>query len=165
MKDSITTERLSIDFLKTGDESFILELVNTKGWLKFIGDRNVHSTEDAAAYIKKILSNPNIIYRVVRLKEGKFPIGIISFIKRDYLEHWDIGFAFLPAFEGHGYAFEAAKEVLLKAIKNPEHSNILATTLPENLSSIRLLNKLGLEFKKEMQVGNELLHVYGRNKR
>ena len=82
MKTSIITERLLIDFLSTGDEDFMLELVNTKGWLKFIGDRNIHSKEDAAAYIKKILSNSNIIYYVVRVKENKFPAGIISFIKR-----------------------------------------------------------------------------------
>ena len=164
MKTSIITERLLIDFLSTGDEDFMLELVNTKGWLKFIGDRNIHSKEDAAAYIKKILSNSNIIYYVVRVKENKFPAGIISFIKRDYLEHWDIGFAFLPEFEGHGYAFEAAREVLLKAIENPEHSNVFATTLPENESSIKLLKKLGLEFKKVIEAENELLHLYSGNK-
>jgi RimJ/RimL family protein N-acetyltransferase len=164
MKTSIITERLLIDLLATSDEDFIFEIVNTKGWLKFIGDRNIHSKEDAAVYIKKILSNSNIIYYIVRLKENKIPAGIISFIKRDYLQHWDIGFAFLPKFEGRGYAFEAAKEVLLAAIKNPEHSNIFATTLPGNVSSIKLLKKLGLIFKEEIQVENELLHLYSGNK-
>ena len=46
------------------------------------------------------------------LKEDGTPIGICGLIKRETLEDVDIGFAFLPAFWGRGYAFEAAAAVL-----------------------------------------------------
>ena len=163
MQTSIATKRLHLDILTTEDHEFIISLLNTKGWIEFIGDRNIHSKEDAIAYINKILNSPNIYYWVVRIKNGNIPIGIISFIKRDYLESFDIGFALLPEFGGNGYAYEAAKEVLTIVSTNPAYTPILATTIPDNVNSIRLLVKLGLHYEKEIEVGNEKLHVYSNS--
>ena len=98
MFTKISTERLSLDLLAPADAEFMQELLNTKGWLQFIGDRNIHSKEDAIKYINKINTTPNFYYWTVRLTDTHEPIGIISFIKRDYLEHFDIGFAFLPQY-------------------------------------------------------------------
>ncbi len=160
MLTNITTERLSLNALAIEDADFIQELVNTKGWLQFIGDRKIHSTEEAISYINKINSSQNVHYWIVRLKEAHAPIGIITLIKRDYLEHFDIGFAFLPRYNGKGYAYEAAKAVLSGVSMMPEHAIVLATTLPGNVSSIRLLTKLGMHFDREIEEGIEKLHVY-----
>ncbi len=156
-----TTTRLLIEGLSTSDNQFIYELVNTDGWLRFIGDRKIHSPLQATDYIQKILDNPNVCYWVVRLKENLASIGIITLIKRNYLEHHDIGFAFLPAFNGYGYAYEAAAEVLQSTLSNEKFSHILATTIPENASSIKLLGRLGLTFERELEHEHTLLHVYG----
>jgi [ribosomal protein S5]-alanine N-acetyltransferase len=158
---SLTTDRLAIEPLTINDSNFILELVNTEGWLRFIGDRNIRSETDAVAYIQRILQNSNIAYWVVRLKDGEEKIGIVTYIKRDYLEHHDIGFAFLPSFSKKGYAYEATASVLGKLILEEDLTNILATTIPENISSIRLLERMGLAFKEEIEVQNDKLHVYG----
>ena len=160
MQNNLSTERLSLAILTLDDHEFISRLVNSKGWIEFIGDRNVHSKEDAIAYINKILGTENLFYWVVRQKTTGIPIGIISFLKRAYLDHFDIGFAFLPEYFGNGYALEAAKEVLSVVSLNPIYNPILATTIPDNTKSIKLLNKLGLHFQKEIEVGNERLHVY-----
>ena len=160
METLITTDRLLIEPLALTYNTFILELVNSNGWLEFIGDRNVHSEDEALAYIQKIKDNPNITYWVARLKETNTPTGVITLIKRDYLEHHDIGFAFLPVVANKGYAYEAAKAVLSEIIKNAAHSHILATTMAANSSSIRLLEKLGLQFNKEIEVENKKLQLY-----
>lgn len=104
---TISTPRTFIRPLEQGDSVFILELVNSDGWLQFIGDRQVGSVDAALAYIKKILESPHITYRVVNLQDQNIPIGIVTLIKKDYLPFHDIGFAFLPAFAGKGYAYEA----------------------------------------------------------
>jgi [ribosomal protein S5]-alanine N-acetyltransferase len=160
MENSIVTERLCLDLLSIEDHDFIMALVNTKGWLNFIGDRNVHSTEEAIAYIHKIMSTRDLFYWVVKVKDGNTPVGIISFIKRSYLESFDIGFAFLPEFSGKGYAYEAAKTILSMVSRHPEYYPVLATTVPQNEKSIRLLAKLGLHFKKEIEVEEERFFVY-----
>ena len=160
MVTEISTNRLSLHALSLQDHELIQELVNTKGWLQFIGDKNVHSQEDAINYIKRINGMQNLYYWVVCLKDNLAPIGIITFMKRTYLDHFDIGFAFLPQYNGKGYAYEAAKEVLSIVSEMPEHSIVLATTLPDNISSIRLLTKLGLCFVREIEVGSEKLYVY-----
>lgn len=156
-----TTDRLSINPLTVNDDNFILKLVNSEGWLKFIGNRNVNTRQEARAYILKILKNKNVKYWIVSVKETQTPAGIVTFIKRDYLNYPDIGFAFLPEFSGNGYAHEATSVVLKNLIQEQSVTHILATTIPENTSSIKLLKKFGLRFEKEIQVENEKLHVYG----
>lgn len=156
----IKTNRLLIEPLTEDDKLFIMELVNTEGWIKFIGDRNIHSEIDAVTYIQKINNNSNLLYWIVKLNETNETIGLVTFIKRDYLEHNDIGFAFLPNFFGKGYAFEATKEVLNYLVNNHSLMQILATTIPENINSIALLEKLGLRFEKSIEIENETLHIY-----
>jgi [ribosomal protein S5]-alanine N-acetyltransferase len=160
IQNHFTTDRLLIQPLTINDNAFILELVNTDGWIKFIGNRNINSAADATAYIERIISNENITYWAVQLKGTTTLIGIITFIKRDYLEHHDIGFAFLPNFSNSGYAYEAAHTVLNGLTQNNNFTHILATTIPENISSIKLLKKLGLQFDKAIKVEEEALHVY-----
>ena len=160
MQFTISTERLTLSPLNTTDARFIFELVNTEGWLEFIGNRNIGSEAKAIPYIQKILDNPNVTYWVVRLNDTGIPIGVITYIKRDYLEHKDIGFAFLPAFAKQGYAIEATKAVLNKLVSEQGLSNVLATTIPKNISSITLLKKLGFTFNKELLINDEMLHVY-----
>jgi [ribosomal protein S5]-alanine N-acetyltransferase len=157
----LVTGRLLIQPLTITDDRFILELVNTEGWITFIGNRNITSQVDARAYILRILENKNSSYWVVKRKDDQLAIGIITYIKRDYLEHHDIGFAFLPTFAKNGYAYEATTAVLTNLIQEHKVSHILATTVPGNTRSIKLLKKIGLVFEKEMNVENETLHVYG----
>lgn len=158
---SLVTNRLLIDPLTAGDAAFILELLNTEGWIRFIGNRNITSLIEANAYIQKIVESKNISYWVIKLKDGEMKTGIVTFIKRDFLEHSDIGFAFLPIFFKKGYAYEAASAVVKELVCKHNITHILATTLPENISSITLLKKLGLVFENEMETDKETLHVYG----
>ena len=49
MQEQILTSRLQLNLLTADDHAFMMSLVNTKGWIEFIGDRNVHSKEEALA--------------------------------------------------------------------------------------------------------------------
>jgi ribosomal-protein-alanine N-acetyltransferase len=98
--DDLLTKRLNISPLDSVHSAFIFELVNSPGWKEFIGERNVNSIQDAEIYIINILANDNIKYHVISIKSKDIPIGIVTFIKRDYLDHHDIGFAFLPQYSG-----------------------------------------------------------------
>lgn len=160
IRDTITTDRLHIKKLKQGDHEFIKSLVNSKGWIENIGERNIHSKPDSIAYINKILRTEDLFYWVVSIKDSDNPIGIISFIKRSYLEHFDIGFAFLAEFNGKGYAYEATRAVLTGLPEIPLFRIILATTKLSNLRSIKLLVKLGFNLERQLEVDNQKLLVY-----
>ncbi len=153
-----TTPRLDLTRLAPTDADFIIKLLNTPGWLAYIGDRNVHTEEDALAYIKRISDNPNVMYWVVRQKERSEALGIVTFLKREKLEHHDIGFAFLPQYGKQGFAYEATMAILAEALKEDE--TLMAITVPENTNSIRLLEKLGLSYQREMLDETEMVLVY-----
>ena len=147
----IETDRLIIEEINLSDAIFIKELMNTEGWVKFIGDRKIYTINDAENYIttKFIWAYKEWGYGPykVLLKETNQPIGICTLIKRDYLEFLDIGFAILPQYEGKGYMFESTKKVLNFAKKELNQEKIYAFTVQENIKSINLLNRLGLKEK------------------
>jgi len=155
----ITTKRLSIKVLVPEDHAFIAEIVNSPSWLEFISDGKGKSSEEVIAYIARIINNPECTYWVLRLHDST-TINVITFMKRDYLNHYDIGFALLTRFCGMGYADEATRAVLQMLASTGDYSHIQATTLPANTSSIRLLEKLGFEFVEEFQRDDVLLLVY-----
>lgn len=160
MQNSFTTTRLTLTPLSVHDVAFIYELVNTEGWVTFIGNRNINTHHDSLQYIERLLANPNIQYWVVTLQEGDVPIGIITFIKRDSLEYPDLGFAFLPKYNGHGYAYEAAKIVLDALVGSKVYKRILATTVQQNMRSIQLLQKLGFHHQGTIGEEHEVLFLY-----
>jgi RimJ/RimL family protein N-acetyltransferase len=161
MKNNFETNRLLLQELNLEDAPFIYQLLNTEGWKKFIGDRNILTLQDAEKYISNVINNPNCNYWVVREKTHEVSIGIITFIKRDYLEHPDLGFAFLPAYAGEGYALESSKIVLDKLMNTGCYPMLFATTVKENCPSIRLIQKLGFKLMNETKKQQELLLVYG----
>jgi RimJ/RimL family protein N-acetyltransferase len=102
MRASIETSRLSLRWLSAGDADFIKRLLNDADWIRFIGDNNVTSPEQARVYIA---SGPCAMYRQhgfglnrVALKESDTPIGICGLLQRETLQYSDLGFAFLPGF-------------------------------------------------------------------
>ncbi|WP_228853054.1 GNAT family N-acetyltransferase [Aegicerativicinus sediminis] len=160
MYKNIETERLRIRPINLMDAEFIINLVNSKGWLKFIGDRKVFNINDAENYIKKILDNPNYYYSVFELKDSGQAIGIVTFLNRENQDFPDIGFALLPEFEKNGYTTEASKAYLDEIIKSKAYKNIIAITLPNNYKSIGLLKKLGLKHEYDFEGDNETLSLF-----
>ncbi len=156
----LITQRTTLNKLDNEDSLFILELLNTDGWVKFIGDRNIKNEKNALNYIEKINNDSTVTYWVVQQKDTGDKLGIITLIKRAHLESFDIGFAFLPQFANNGYAYEASDAVMNFIIESTDLKIILATTVPENKSSIRLIEKLGLTFNKSVEDKNEVLSVY-----
>lgn len=140
------TERLIIKPLAENDFEFILALLNSQGWLRNIGDRNVKNAEDAKRYIQKITENPEYHCSTFSLKGTGQTIGMITFIYRDTQDFPDIGYAMLPEFEKNGFAYEAVRKYLDKIIAAEVTKKVIAITLPENKKSVNLLEKLELKF-------------------
>jgi RimJ/RimL family protein N-acetyltransferase len=162
-KTILETDRLIFRDFSSTDADFILTLLNTPSWQKFIGDKNVHSTEDAEHYLingplKSYLENGFGLWLVL-LKDSNKPIGMCGLVKRDYLENVDIGFALMPEYEGLGYGFEMASATIMHSKNILKIDSVVAITDADNASSIKLLNKLGLHFERKVNSaeGDEVL--------
>lgn len=163
MYKQIETARLLIRPIETSDKIFFLNLLNTKGWLQFIGDRNVYNETDAEKYIQNILDSKNHFYSVFELKHEKQPVGIITFLYRNNHQFPDIGFAMLPEFEKKGLALEATKHYLEAIISEKKVKKVIAITQADNSKSIRIIEQLGLKYDSVIQNNAEKLHLYSKS--
>lgn len=160
----LETERLVLRRLTEADAAFILELVNEPGWLRFIGNRRVHTLEDARAYVQRAAgSTPGYGFQLVARKADDQPLGICGLIKRPVLEDADLGFAFLSQHAGQGYAREAATGVLTFARDVLGLSRVVAVTMADNDRSIKLLEGLGMRHEGMVTLteGEAPLCLYG----
>lgn len=160
MYKNIETDRLIIRPINLTDSKFIMELVNSEGWLQFIGNRNISNENDAEKYIQKIRNSPNFYYSVFQLKTTNEPIGIVTFLNRTEQKFPDIGFAILPKYEKNGYTLEASRKYLDEIIESKKYENSIAITIPDNQKSIKLLLKLGLEYESDYVGDNGTLSIY-----
>lgn len=158
----LQTERLRIRRMTPSDAEFMLGLLNDPAWHRFIGDRGIRTVEAARDYIltgpMAMVARLGFGFDIVERAEDGCPIGVCGLAKRDFLDHVDIGYAFLPQYGGQGYAIEAARAVLAHA-KALGLRRIVATVRPDNSASIRVLEKLGLRFERIMHApdtGREL---------
>lgn len=143
----LETPRLYLRQPGEGDESFVLELLNSPGWIQWIGDRGIRTPDEAAHYIR---SGPQKSFRengfglcAMVLKSSRKCIGLCGLIRREELPAPDLGFALLPAYYRQGYAREAAKAIIRSASKFPDIRELKAIVVPENTASIQLLMQLG----------------------
>ncbi|WP_178988362.1 GNAT family N-acetyltransferase [Winogradskyella schleiferi] len=163
----LQTKRLTIRPVAPKDSKFILELMNTPKWIKNIGDRNVRTVEEAANYVKEKALPQLETYgygnNVIIRKADQIKLGTCGLYHREGKTDPDIGFAFLPAYEGNGYAFEAANELMMAAKNEYSLKELSAYTLEANLASRKLLERLGFKIIGKGTLPNndeELLHYY-----
>lgn len=148
----LETNRLGLRQLTLDDAAFVLALVNEPGWLRFIGDRGVHTPEDARRYLENgpfaAYARSGYGHYLVERKADGAALGICGIVKREALEEPDLGFAFFERHWGQGYAEEASVAVLAHARGELGLLRVCAITAPDNVSSIRLLGKLGFRFER-----------------
>ena len=142
------------------DRDFVFELYNRPKFIQHIGNRNVNSIEDAENYIltrfvpqieKMGFGNYLLI-----TKEGNEKVGgAVGIFEREGLDIVDIGYSLLEEFEGKGYAYEAAQKVKSIGMDEFGLSKISAIISKDNISSQKLIEKLGLKFKKHVVLPGE----------
>ena len=145
----LETERLALYELIPADAPFVLELLTSRGFKENIGDRGVRDLEGAQGYIERARAGYAIngfgLWRCDVKATGE-AAGICGLVKRDGLDHPDVGYAFLERFWGRGYASESAAAALAYGRDTVGLKTIVAITTPTNAGSIAVLEKIGLTF-------------------
>ena len=158
----IKTERLSVRRFVLNDAAFILRLLNEPTFIEHIADKGVRDLDAARDYLRR---GPMASYERygfglwhVGLLDNDEPIGMAGLLKRDYLEHVDIGYALLPEYCGAGYAFEMASAVMGYAGEVLDAKQVMAIVSEGNTPSMKLLGKLGFQ-------PDGMIHVPGDDRR
>ena len=139
----LKTSRLRIRKLEIRDAPFVLKLVNEPAFMENIGDKGTRQ------------QLPGYGQHLVELKTTGQAIGICGLLYREQLAITDIGFAFLEAFRGQGYAYEAANAVMEFGHNTLGIAVICGLTSEANTASIRLLEKLGLKFIRNVKTDTD----------
>ena len=155
----LETERLILRHFSLGDAEFVLRLLNEPSFIEHIGDKGVRTVEEANRYL---LDGPLDGYErfgyglnMVELRETGEPIGMCGLVRRENLDDSDIGYAFLEQYWSTGYGRESAEAVLKHARESLGLGRIVAIVTPENHSSIKLLEKVGLTFERMIRMSDE----------
>lgn len=159
MQQLPVTTRLALRPFTLEDDAFIHRLLNTPTWLQFIGDRHITDLAAARHYLQQ---GPLQSYRVngfgpwlVALRDTATPIGMCGFFQRTFLPAPDAGLAFLPEYEGKGYASEALQACMEHAFEVMDFPAVYAFTLPHNLRCIRLLESMGFGYQEMIRPPGE----------
>lgn len=91
--------------------------------------------------------------------EGRF-IGFCGLKYLDDFKEVDIGYRFVQDLWGRGIATEAGKACMEFGFKDLKLDKIIGLVLPDNLGSVRVLQKLGLHFVKEDEDEGMVYHYY-----
>ncbi len=165
----LETPRLTLRRAILEDAAFVAALHNEPSFIENIGDRGVRNSSDAQRYLQ---DGPMAMYQrfgfglwhVARKSDGA-AIGMCGLLKRDSLPEVDLGYAYLPAYWGQGFAIEAAAATMRHAARKFGLRRLIAVVSQGNSASIRLLEKLGMSFERmhHMEPGEDEVRLYGRN--
>ncbi len=163
----LETDRLLLTRLSYDHCEFVFELVNEPSFKRFIGDKEVHSLEDARRYLA---DGPIGLYErfgygmfLVTVKDSASHAGICGLLQREGFDDPDLGFAFLKRFMRQGYAIESARAVLQHATEDLGLTRVIAMADPENEPSVHLLRKLGFSYERKVRMPEDDhdINLYG----
>lgn len=151
----LATHRLLLRTASLDDAAFYLELLNSRSFIEKLGDRGVRNLGQARLALADgpmlmQATRGHSIYMVTR-HDGT-PLGMCGLIKRDGLEEIDLGYAFLPQWQGLGFTQEAASAVLHYAHTKLALRRVFAIVSPGNERSISLLQKIGFTFVRMLRL-------------
>ena len=148
----VETPRLRLRELTVDDADFVFRLVNEPSFLSNIGDKGVRNLDDARQFILEgswtRQERHGYGQFLVELKERGVPIGICGLLYRESLDVTDVGFALLPEYWKRGFAYEAADAMVKYGHSTLGIDKIVGLTSEENLASISVLQKLGMNFER-----------------
>ncbi|MGZ7209868.1 MAG: GNAT family N-acetyltransferase [Methanobacterium sp.] len=154
----IHTERLFLRKISLNDAETLFQYWSDPEVTKYLNVNTFSKIEQAYSMIRLLNSlhtKREGIRWAITVKKDKSIIGTCGYnnwIKRS--SRGEIGYELGRKYWGKGYAREAVKEILKYGFKKMNFNRIEAFTVPEAISSIKLLEELG--FKKE-----GLLKEYG----
>jgi RimJ/RimL family protein N-acetyltransferase len=152
MKFILETERLILRELNPNDDMDFYELNLNPKVLIYTGDKAFKSIEEARIFLENYCEyrvNGYGRWAVINKSTGKF----IVWCGLKYGEignETDIGFRFFEKDWNKGFATESALGCLNYGFQKLALNRIIARAMKKNIASIKVLEKIGLEYEKDV---------------
>lgn len=160
----IETDRLIIRPFTEDDIEPSYQLNLDEEVSRYTGDGGVVSRQEIERRIKENVMGDYAKYGYGRLavewKENSECIGFTGLKYLDDMDEVDLGYRFKRAYWGKGIATETGKICLEYGFNMLGLKRIIALVLPENVGSVRVLEKLHFEFEKEVMEDGLLARQY-----
>lgn len=164
MDNIIQTPRLRIRRFTKDDANFIYQLLNDPSFIENIGDKKIQNHTDAVEYLEqgpiKSYQQRGFGFNLVSLKSTDQAIGMCGLVKREELVNPDLGYAYLSAFQGQGFATEAARAILTELSRSKCLKIVSAIASPANMASNQVLIKSGFKFQQVIPFKEEDANLY-----
>ncbi|MBV9957563.1 MAG: GNAT family N-acetyltransferase [Acidobacteria bacterium] len=145
----LETERLVIRRLRASDLDELSALCCDAELMRYVGDGRPLGREQVQLWIERSLDNYARrgfgCMAVTEKSDGRL-IGYCGLVYAPGSDEAEIIYALKREFWGRGLASEAARAMIAYGLNEHRLPRILATIDPDNLSSIRIVEKLGLKF-------------------
>ena len=170
MKVLIETERLVLREITLDDTEEMFQLYTHADVLKYTGEAPLTSIEEMVRAIDIRIRNYQK-YGYGRwatfLKQEKKFIGWAGLAYLPEFDEVDLGYRFFPHYWGMGFATEASRAILNYGFEQLKLPRIIAIAMKENKASIRVMEKVGMEFYKyaPYEIGSEEVLWYRCDKK
>ncbi|MBK8982605.1 MAG: GNAT family N-acetyltransferase [Ignavibacteria bacterium] len=157
------TERLYAREYNESDMDKLTEICSDADVMRYIGKGGVMTSDQVQQMLKNNVKsykeNGYGMYAVINKTTGELTGQCgLNFIKS--LNEVEIAYLFEKGSWGKGYATEISKEVLNFGFSRIGLTKIIALAYPENIASIKVINKIGLKFEKPIHIWERDLNYY-----
>ena len=147
----IETERLIVREITLSDKECLFKLHTNPEVQLYTGEPVVESIEEIEKAIKSRINNYKKYgygrWATILKSEMQF-VGWAGLAYLPEFDEIDLGYRFLPEYWGLGIATEASQAILKYGFDQLKLEKIVAIAMKENKASIRVMEKVGMEFYK-----------------
>jgi RimJ/RimL family protein N-acetyltransferase len=157
------TDRLEHRAMTVADAEAFFALNSNPDVMRYTGEPPLLSLDDARDAISTYPDFESVGYGrwACVLKETRSIIGFCGLKHLPELDAVDVGFRFLPEYWGRGLATEACNASIAFGFDALQLDRIIALVLPENIASIRVLEKVGMLREGEISYEGLVALRYG----
>lgn len=156
------TRRIYLRELAPGDAASLYALNSDPDVMRYTGDSPFLSPAAAEAFLRDYdhyAVHGFGRWAVVLQDDDRF-IGFSGLRKDERTGEVDLGFRFFTEFWAQGYATEAGRAALRLGFERFGLERIVGRSMRENLPSVTVLQKLGMEFCEVREEGGRLWLIY-----
>jgi [ribosomal protein S5]-alanine N-acetyltransferase len=150
----LITNRLTLRQLTIDDQQDIHALRSDPTINKYLGRTPSRTIDDAITFINTVTDNiakNNSAYWAITQTETNAFLGTIGLFEfSENTDSCEIGFELMTPFQGQGIMKEAAEKVIDYAFHSLKVQKIIAVTHKDNMSSVKLLEKLNFQQTDEL---------------